>query len=272
MHQVFLTILFGLSVVTSVLPQRDPSTSKPRFEAASIKISPPGRTVDNGGLSLRFTPGRLSATNSSLQELIAAAYRLPHWRIAGGPSWVDPDMMVTTDRFNVQATASDANSDQLRLMLQTLLEERFALRVHQAVKPNQTVYKLVVAKNGPRLREVKADTYREKISSGGGGRLSVEQIKMSDFVGWLSGQLETSVFDKTGLTGIYKFDLVFTPEAYRDPAKTPETSTVKGEAPIDQTGASLFTAIQEQLGLRLESTKGDVQILVIDHAEKPAEN
>jgi hypothetical protein len=68
-----------------------------KFEVASIKKSPPGRTVDNGGLALRFTPGRLSATNVSLMELIAAAYRLPYWRIGGGPSWADPVEVLIID-------------------------------------------------------------------------------------------------------------------------------------------------------------------------------
>ena len=164
-----------------------------------------------------------------------------------------------------------ATKEQVPQMLQALLAERFKLIAHREIKPNQNVYELVVAKNGPKLLEVKVDTYREKVSSGG-GRLSAEQMKLPDLVSWLAGQLETSVFDKTGLAGIYKFDLVFTPEAFRNSSKTAEPSTFRGEPSIDPNGISLFTALQEQLGLKLDSLKGPVEVLIIDHAEKPDAN
>jgi uncharacterized protein (TIGR03435 family) len=268
MKAIILMLMFAMAALQAA---SQTAAQKPQFEVASIKTSPPGRTVDNGGLALRFTPGRLSATNSSLMELIAAAYRLPHWRIVGGPNWMDADMMVTTDRFNVQANAADATPDQLRLMLQALLADRFKLVVNWDIKPNQRVYELVVAKKGQKLEEVKSDIYREAVRSGG-GRLSVEQMKMPDLARWLADQLETPVVDKTGLNGIYKFDLVFTPEMFRTSSKIPDPSTVKGEPSIDPNGLSVFSSIEEQLGLKLESSKGPVEVLVIDSVSKPSEN
>jgi uncharacterized protein (TIGR03435 family) len=97
-------------------------------------------------------------------------------------------------------------------------------------------------------------------------------MKVPDLVSWLAGQLETSVFDKTGLTGIYKLALVFTPEAFRNSSRTPEPSAVRGEPSIDPNGISLFTALQEQLGLKLESVRGPVEVLVIDSVSRPSEN
>jgi uncharacterized protein (TIGR03435 family) len=270
--------LIALSLTTPPLLSRalgqSGAAATPAFDVASIKRSDPGNTRDNGGIRNNFAAGgRFSAKNVGLKDLIVVAYRLPYWRIEGGPSWVDPDMMVTVDRFNVEAKSEkETDTDKLRLMLQTLLRDRFKLVVHSATKPDQKIYHLVTAKSGAKMPEVKVDKYTGDIGRSGGGRLSVEQMSMPDLARWLAGQVETSVVDKTGLKGIYKFNLVYTPENFRNTAVTNADRPVRGEPGIDPNGPSLFTAIQEQLGLRLEATKGPIEILVIDQAERPSDN
>jgi uncharacterized protein (TIGR03435 family) len=192
------------------------------------------------------------------------------YRLSYGQILVEP-VSATPDRYNIEATAGDkAHTDQLRLMLRTLLADRFKLAVHRDFKAGQDVYNLVVAKNGPKFQEVKVDAYTGNRRTGR-GRLSTEQMKMADLADWLAGEVATSVYDKTGLTGIYKFDLVFTPEALQITSSAPPQLHVGGE-PIDPAHTPLFWALQEELGLRLQRVKGRLEILVIDHAEKPDAN
>lgn len=232
---------------------------RPQFAAASIR---PIDTTLLTGAELKFSPGRFTARNAELKDLIVAAYRLPYRRILVGPG----------DKYNIEATAEEkVSTDQLRLLLQNLLVDRFKLSVHRDFKPDQDVYNLVVAKNGPKFQEVKVEAYTGSRRAGR-GLLSTEQMKMADLAVWLEGEVETSVYDKTGLNGIYKFDLVFTPEAVRTISSGPPQLHVSGERPIDTTHSSLSWALQEELGLKLKAVKGPLEILVIDHAEKPSEN
>lgn len=245
-----------------------------QFAAASILPSGVATTVVNG-VEVKFSPGRFTAKNAQLKDLIVSAYRLPYWRVVVGSGWTPSNMAALTERYNIEAVAEDrAGADQLRLMLQTLLADRFKLAVHRDYKPDQDVYNLMVAKDGPKFQEVKVNTYTGTRRSGG-GRLSTEQMKMADLADWLAVQLETSVYDKTGLLGIYKFDLVFTPDDLRTASASAEPPRlhVSGERAIDPSnGPSLLRALQEQLGLKLVWVKGPLEILVIDHAEKPGEN
>jgi uncharacterized protein (TIGR03435 family) len=238
---------------------------RPQFAAAAIKPSDAGTTLLNGA-ELKFLAGRFSARNAALKDLIAIAYRLPSWRIVSA-------VPANMDLYNIEAKAENkASTDQLRSMLQTLLADRFKLAVHREFQPDQDVYNLVVGKNGSKFKELKVDSYTGTRRSGG-GRLSAEQMKMTDLADWLAGLLETSVYDKTGLNGVYKFDLVFTPEALRAASTAPPRLHLPGEQPVDPaSGPSLFRALQEQLGLKLEAVKGPLEVLVIDHAEKPTEN
>jgi uncharacterized protein (TIGR03435 family) len=241
------------------------NAQRPQFAAASIKPGEATTTLLNGG-ELKFSPGRFTAKNAELKDLIVAAYHLPYWRISGVPVSAAPD------RYNIEATSGDkASTDQLRLMLQALLADRFKLAVHRDFKADHDVFNLVVAKNGPKFQEVRVDPYTGNRRTGR-GRLSTEQMKMADLADWLAGEVETSVYDKTGLNGIYKFDLVFTPEALRTTSSAPPQLHVHGEGPIDPAHTSLFWALQEELGLKLQAVKGPLEILVIDYAEKPDAN
>jgi uncharacterized protein (TIGR03435 family) len=224
-----------------------PAFSQPRleFDVAAIKRSDPSHV----GAQTYFAPGgKFVALTAPLKSLVCFAYRLREHQVAGGPAWFE------SEPFDVTAKADEhASYDQLRTMVQSLLADRFQLKFHRETK-EQPIYALVVAKNGPKFQEVKAAG--RGVGIGGQGRLNANGADMATFASALSGKLGRSVVDRTGLKGFYDFLLTWTPD----------------EAQADTPGPSLFTAIQEQLGLKLESTKGPVEVLVVDRAERPSEN
>jgi uncharacterized protein (TIGR03435 family) len=264
--------MIAFVIAGSVAPRWIAFAQRPalmQFEVASIKPSPPGRTVDQGGLRTEFSARGFRAVNLGVKDLIVAAYRRDYSQVSGGPKWIDPNMLTTDDRYNIEAKAAgEASEDQIRQMLQTLLMDRFKLAAH-GESVTQTVYDLVVAKRSPRLQEVKVEQYVSKARTGG-GRVIADQLTMRDLATHLTGQVRTPVADKTGLTGVYKFSLEWTPESLRVPGIG--APPANGEPGIDANGPSLFTALQEQLGLKLEPAKGTVEVLVIDHVERPSEN
>ena len=207
----------------------------PSFDAASVKP-----IVPKDGADSRTSYGEFMG---SLRFLIRAAYGLDDYRIAGGPKWID------NDKFSV---VYKPVGPQANLMLRSLLADRFKLATHMETK-ELPIYALTVAKGGPRME--KAD--KPGGTSAGGGMIG-GTMEMSLLTSYLSSTLGRGVIDRTELKGPYTFSLKWTPE---DRPATGDTS-----AP------SLVTAIQEQLGLKLESTKGPVEILVVDRAEKPTEN
>jgi uncharacterized protein (TIGR03435 family) len=210
--------------------------TQPAFEAASVKPAKPDENATSYTRNGEFM--------GSLQSLIWFAYGVEDYRISGGPKW------LTTDRFDV---VYEPTGPQAKLMLRTLLAERFKLAVHTETR-QMPVYALVVAKGGPKMEKTDGSI----ISGGGGPAMIKGTMEMSTLAdNYLSSTLRRRVIDQTGLTGAYKLSLKWTPD----------------DKPVtDNSLPSLFTAIQEQLGLRLESTKGPVEIFVIDHAEKPSEN
>jgi uncharacterized protein (TIGR03435 family) len=222
--------------------------------------------------------------------LIRTAYGIEENQISGGPSW------LKSEHYDVDAKMDSATADALHKlaedqrrvatqhMLQALLADRFKLAVHHDSK-ELSIYALVVAKSGPKLQQAKpGDTYPNGIKGPDGigrggvmrmgrGQLTGQALPMSALARLLTGQLGRTVVDKTGLQGDYDFTLQWTPDesegaSFRGPDTGPQ-----GSAPsADSSGPSLFTALQEQLGLKLESQNGPVETYVIDHAEKPSEN
>jgi uncharacterized protein (TIGR03435 family) len=217
----------------------------PEFEVASIHRSDP----DHVGFQAYFLPGgKFTAMTAPLKNLVGFAYQLREHQVTGGPGWID------TEPFDISAKAdAPANDDQLHQMVQALLADRFQLKFHRETK-EQPVYTLVLAKSGPKLKEVK--TVGRGVGIGMRGRLNGNGADMETLASVLSTRLGRSVVDRTGLKGFYDFVVTWTPD----------------EVQPDTPGPSLFTALQEQLGLKLESSKGPVEILVIDHVEKPTEN
>jgi uncharacterized protein (TIGR03435 family) len=169
-------------------------------------------------------------------------------------------------------------------MLQPALAERFKLKVHSETK-QLPVYELIVAKGGAKLKEATAgDTYANGIKGpdgvgrggmmrSGPGQLTAQAVPMTSLANLLSQQLHRTVLDKTGLTAKYDLELNWTPDQGSDPMfKGPEGSPQRADAAPDSSGPSIFTALQEQLGLKLQSANGPVETLVIDHVEMPSEN
>jgi bla regulator protein BlaR1 len=267
-----------------------PNTSQSyEYEVASIKPNNSGANM----VRLMFSPDGLTATNGTLQMFINAAYRVDDNQISGGPSWLKSDHYDIEAKMD-SATADALNKlgeDQARLerqrMLQVLLADRFKLTTHRETR-ELPIYALVIAKNGPKFQEAKpGDTYPNGIKGPDGragagmifmtGRGSVtgQGIPISDLVRFLSRQLGRKVEDKTGLTGKYDLALQWTPDEnqgamFKGPG--PEPPGTAGPPPPDPSGPSIFTALEEKLGLKLESQKGPVEILIIDHAERPSEN
>jgi uncharacterized protein (TIGR03435 family) len=228
-----------------------------------------------------------------LQALIRLAYGVEDNQISGAPKWVNSDKYEVEAKMDGATAAeldklSDDQSEPARLrMLQALLEDRFKLMLHRETK-ELPVYSLVVAKNGPKLQEAKPGEPDGDGRTGpdgrpavgghfmrmGRGQLNGHSLGMKEIVRLLSQQLGRTVVDRTGLTGNYDFSLQWTPDEGQPSAfKEPVGGQGPGSTPPpDSSEPSIFTAIQEQLGLKLESQKGPVEILVIDHAEKPSAN
>ena len=256
MAQVVLLALWDVHAQTAPAPLT--------FEVASIKPSAP----DVSGLFLQpQSGGDLRMVGATLKNLIAYAYKVREFLVSGGPEWVN------SDRFDIYARAhssisEDPSSDRLQISerLKSLLAERFQLAIHSESK-EQTVYALVVEKNGPKFPEAKPES--GAVIRGGKGSIIGQGVAVQMLALNLSNQTGRPVLDKTGLTGKYDFKLEWVPDSSLGPVPV---GALPGGAPPDLNGPSLFAALQEQLGLRLEPQKAPVEIFVIDHAARPSEN
>jgi uncharacterized protein (TIGR03435 family) len=202
-----------------------------------------------------------------LQNLLSIAYDVRPFQISGGAKWID------ADRFDIDArlTTSDAahptnpgltREDQRKRSeaLRSLLADRFLLKFHQETR-EESLFALVVAKRGPKLQE--STESQSFIRSVGRGWIKGQAVDLRLLVLNLANELGRPVIDKTGLTGKYTFELKWD-------ASLP--AAAESSVAPDPDGSSIFTALQEQLGLRLESQKGPVRVLVVDRAERPSEN
>ena len=235
----------------------------PSFEVATIKPSKPDE--DGAGYSL---DGRhVSTENTSLDNLIGYAYDIHRKQIAAAPDWADSDKY---DIAGVPDLPGEPNDIQMKLMVQKLLADRFQLKFHR--EPRElSVYVLAVAKNGPKnLTRSAASGEGFSIPIGGakgGVKMTVYNGTMTNFAifGLQGAVVDRPVVDRTGLTDRYDFALKWMPDDSQFGGHT-QFPEVKDSLP------SLFTAIQEQLGLKLEPMKAPVDVLVIDHVEKPSPN
>jgi uncharacterized protein (TIGR03435 family) len=244
-----------------------------QFEVASVKANMSG----DAKVAIQMLPGgRFTATNATLRQLIRNAYQLQEFQITGGPGWLD------RDRFDIVAKAEggdDAGRGQL--MLQALLAERFALTVH-IDKRELPIYTLVASKGdgtlGPELkpsgREC-SDAGRQGNRSGCDlralpGSIAAGGATLAELAAGLSPLVGRIVQDRTGVPGTFAFTLRWTPDQ-RSPGLQRKAQAM-GLPPADTEGSSLFTAVREQLGLKLDSQKGLVDVLVIDRAERPKED
>jgi uncharacterized protein (TIGR03435 family) len=288
-------VVLGLVNAPQIRAQSTQTTGAPlpSFEVASIKPNHSPQPMNR----VEAPKGRFIATGITAKALIAEAYAgmsipLRDDQILGGPSW------ISSERYDIDAKLDDSQVEpleklptgqhllQTRLRVQSLLADRFKLVVRDETK-EVPVYALVIAKNGPKFQEAKpGDTYPNGLKgpdgrshpglmSMAGGHLTGQAIPMATLAGLLSLPLGRTVLDRTGLKGDYDFTLQWTP--HQRPAGMPMGPEggkpgTDNPPPPDSSGPSIFTAIQEQLGLKLESTKGPVEVIVIEHIERPSAN
>jgi uncharacterized protein (TIGR03435 family) len=227
--------------------------AQPVFDVASVKPSDPEA---HGGW-VQFLPGgRLSVENSQVTFIIQQIYSVKDYQIADAPKWIS-DWKY---RFDIQAKGDpSASREQLRLMAQALLAERFQLKVHREPR-EMPVYFLVAAKKGLNLHVAKDDPPR----IGAGGIINISpgvkqgrKVAMNDFIRVLAGEVDRPILDKTNYTEPFDFRLEWAPDSIQ---------------PGDDGRLSLFDSLQQQLGLRLEPQRAAVEVLVIDRVEKPSVN
>jgi uncharacterized protein (TIGR03435 family) len=287
------TLIIGLWVAGTMSIAIAQETSAPAFEVATVK-----RNTSSPGNSLmrRLPGGRLTATNMPVRPMITFAYELAQYQLVGGPSW------LTTDAFDIVAkmegdpapvAPGTGTTDPMRLALRSLLADRFKLKAHRETR-EMDIFALVMAKPGgapgPSLKPSTADCAAQAAAArrggpppgppgppaagspfcgifGGPGRLRFGGLPASQLAQAFSGQAGRMVVDRTGLTGSWDFELTYAAEGRGGPGGGgPDVPAPDPNAP------SFFTAIQEQLGLKLESTKGPVDVLVIDAIEKPVDD
>jgi uncharacterized protein (TIGR03435 family) len=225
-------------------------SAAPAFDVASIKPHGEGAPVHR----FQYLPGgRFQATNTWIKFVVERAYDLKDYQVSGGPGW------ITSDRFDIDAKAGDtaAGEPQIRLMLQTLLAERFQLKFHMESK-EFSVYDLIVAKGGPKIRALKP---------GDPSNCTMDNSEvcgmrtMARLAGYLRDVTGRPVFDKTEIQGDYDLMLSFDHYEIRNLP-----------APPDYNKPPLAVALQEQLGLKWEPRKASLPVLVIDSIHRPTEN
>jgi uncharacterized protein (TIGR03435 family) len=255
------------------------------YEAASVK---PKKSGEQGSSIRRFPGGRLQATNMPLRALITFAYQLQGFQLVGDPSWLRTEMfdIVAKMEGDPPPVMPGTGPDPHMVAMRTLLAERFKLAVHRDTRELH-IYALVLArpdgKLGPALKPTTQDCAAMMAAARGGpppgpppgpnspvvcgmrgtaGRLAANAMPMTLLASNLSGQVQRVVVDRTGLSGGWDFEITYAPERPVNPPPGVEFPAVDPNAP------SLFTAMQEQLGLRLQATTGPVDVLVIDSVEQ----
>jgi len=253
------------------------------FETASIKPNKSGFVTFRSG----FTADGFRSEDTTVRWLIQQAYGVSDFFLSGVPNWLN------TEHFDVEAKMDTSVADRLskltpaelklarQQMFQSLLAERFNLKVHRETK-NATVYFLTIGKNGPKLQDAKTGNtlavnadgtparsrIQVGIAKGGAEEIQAYSTDMKTLGDFLTRALDRPVLDKTALTGAYDFTLEWMPDIASTPAPDSPNAVPLPGIP----GASLFTALQQQLGLKLEPGKSPIEIIVIDHVERPSGN
>jgi bla regulator protein BlaR1 len=280
--------IVAAAAVCALAAQTAPATA--HFEAASVKANKSGGT---NGMLRREPGGRIEASNMPLRMLITFAYELQPFRLVGGPDWVN------TERFDIVAkfdgdpppTLPGGPPDPMRLSMRALLEERFHLELREEMRDLDT-YNLVIARADgkpgaalkPTAQDCSPDALRQRAAAGppalpapgemmqcgmmmNPGRVRSGGMPLSQLAGVLSGQVGRIVNDKTGLSGGFDFEMTYSPTGIRPPGAGP------GDAPpLDSDAPSIYTALQEQLGLKLEPAKAPVDVFVIENVERPTDD
>jgi uncharacterized protein (TIGR03435 family) len=256
--------------------QAQEKAEQPRFDVASVKVSSRG----DGIVLLRSQNGRVSIQGLSIAGLVQHAYGVQEFQVVGGPDWLD------SARFDIQAVypaevAERREPGRESLMLRALLEDRFKLAVHKETR-QLPVYALVAATSdgslGPQLTRSTSDCTVQRPGSDCAGwvgpgfirsrgktmaQIATEFSKLTN----TGSSLNRLVVDRTGLEGPFNMELRFTPEFIPPMGPRPDWLPE-----IDRNGPSIFAAVQEQLGLKLDAQRGPVEVLVVDRVERPTED
>lgn len=290
-NSVMHCILRGVAplLVVSVALSAHQPTPAPAFEVASVKRADPD-VLRSRGFRCVFVPSGRFEGLGTLKMLVACAYDVPaaqsHERIVGAPKWADDDL------FEIRATfpSAELTASQRLSMLQTLLADRFKLVVHRERREVPS-YALMIARKDGRLGPNLQPTPKACTDWIAGGRqgeapmifgdvpcgrgvmsayaMRQTRVPLSQLANLLSPRVERPVDDRTGLTGMYAFDLRWSADSS---SPTAGSGGLPSAAAPDSLPTSIFTAVQEQLGLKLETTKGIVEFLIVDHVERPARN
>jgi uncharacterized protein (TIGR03435 family) len=298
----FGIVFFALIVFASASPGQiaaqlqiqNTSSNSAVFEYEAVTIKPSKGPGPDAKIGMWSAPDGFTAWFVTPQQMVSTAYGygVQRFRVSGGPAW------LPSERFDIEAKMDATTADALaklnpgervlaqQKMLQALLADRFKLAVHRETR-ELLVYTLAVAKSGAKLQKAKSgDTYANGIKypdgtlAGAGaldggvfdGWITAQGVTIANLAGELTEMLGHPVTDKTGMTGAYDFKLRFTPDdrlqvpGGAEPNERPRSSLSNADEP------SLFVAVQEQLGLKLESGKGPVEIVVVDHIERPTGN
>jgi uncharacterized protein (TIGR03435 family) len=250
--------IWPAALAVGLLQAQTNSAASPQFEVASLK---PGQPIPGDKIYTNLgslNHGTLTMTNTSLADCLRYAYNLTNNEQLSGPDWIK-DKSV---RFDIVAKAPEATPpDQIRLMLLSLLTRRFHLALHSEQKELSYVA-LTIGKKGSRLKEATpgSDSSGNKFLI---GRIVSNRISMVTLATVLSRFTRQTIVEMTGLTGSYEVNLEWTPENFAGVAPPADA----------EPGPSLFAAVEQQLGLKLDVRKGPVEIIVIDHADRvPAQN
>jgi len=302
-RRMYFAVIIASATSVSSAQEQTPAPPPPlsetevKFEVTSVKKSgPPGQ----GFLPFRLQGGRFSMGGMTVGSLITLGYGIQRFQLVGGPGWMN------TDRFDINAVSEDVplqptppgTPNRMQLLVRSLLKERFALKTHNETRELPLSY-LVMAREdrklGERLRPSTLDcralmAERAKAAKegappvppappkpgeilpcsmrGGLGQITAGSIALSNFAQMLGSMLNRPIYDRTNLTGNFDIQLEYTPDQM--PQLPPGATLPPGLTLPSPDGPSLLTAVQEQLGLKLEATRGPVDVLVVDSVEQPA--
>jgi uncharacterized protein (TIGR03435 family) len=294
----------ALAVLVMSYPRAQEQPVRVAFDVVSIRRAPGG-----DGMFMRTAPGSVTTSNVPVVQLIRQAYGLQEFQVVGGPDWIGSDRFDIEARFDPAPVNGLAGPPRVQAMLRTMLGDRFQLAVHTEQR-EMPILALVLSRDdkrlGPQLTPSAVDCAALASRRGGAapdgrrgggpgadgrgapppgpgpdgrpvcggrggfGRMIAGGQTMAQFATQLSQLTRSLVVDRTGLSGGYDLDLTWTPTPDQLPPGVPPPGLQP--PPIDPNGPSLFTALQEQLGLKLDSTRGPVDVLVIDRIERPTEN
>lgn len=289
--KALLAVAGAAVLVAPAAPAQTTAPATPRFEVASIKpTSQQGSDVQGLGDVRTLPGGRLVAEKAQLRYFIQIAYGVKPFQIAGGPAWIN------SAHYDIDAKAvGNPDNGQMRQMMQTLLADRFSLKLHHETK-ELPIYELTVARSGLKLPEPKPgncsspDPNAPPLPAPGqpfpcgrvlmrmspsGAQMQGGKVSMTELIRVLSNVLGRIVVDRTAFPGTFDVHLQFTPDDALAGVPAPPPGQAPGDSvkpPPSSDYGTIFTALQDQLGLKLESARGPVDVIVIDSAERPSAN